>query len=243
MKKPSSVFDQHEANALGYKTLNDLANLPPLSDEALEKHGERPIWEEMLAAGLISQKHHDRLTRGCGNTLRHLIEKEREGQRVEKPWTLWADIRRTEFIGLRQLLDIGNFIRATYNYAPAYFEIENERSSFVVPDNPIDVSDLDTKLTEQLAQLLDFGDLGISNQAQDVLTKHDIYSVGDFVVLSTAALLEKGLSAGAIKRIETGVESQTGFAKSDLVNNKVVTQAVRWKYAVMKASRPTHEAE
>lgn len=236
MKMPMSVTDAHKAIALGHQTIEGLRDLPPISGDLLQKIGDRPIWDEMMQAGFLSKIQRDRMVDANGMTLQAFLTKELHGRPMRSAGYLQWKIRLVELAGPRLMLDVGNFIRANYGFAPDSLPLENESSAFGAPEQALDVSEIDACLNKGLLHPISGLELKLSVNVQKSLTEHGISSVGDFLVLSNTHFNDVvGISAVVCKKIERAIEARIGLSKTALRKTPTMIEAVKWKYAVMKA--------
>lgn len=236
MKPPIGSFDEREANALGHQIVEDLKGLPAASEEILAAFGDRQIWSEMQAVGLIrTRQQYDRLVEHIGPTLTDLYTSTTPDK---LPGWLYLKLQRVPGIGHKQITEIGNFIRVTYGFDPEYLP-GDDGWSFEEVDEELDVEVLDDRLMGLLATPLDLQNLGVSKNDLGILTEHDVTTVGGFVVRSENHLIgDLGLSQAGARRIDQHIEELTGISKSELRKNSVVREAVKWKYAALRARTP-----
>jgi len=237
MKFSELGFAEDEASAVAAKALSNLDNLPVFSEEILEVYGNRPIWDEMRAAGLIrSNDRYENLTTALGNTLADLYV---INDGTEVPTTL-ADkiagkILRVPDNGRRFLVELSDFVRLNYGFNPE-FSRNNTRAMESSGRTDIDVDDLDKELSRVLLIGINFNDISISPDDLNLLEAAGFKTVGDIIVHSQAYLTkELGLSGVTITAIDRWLQSTHKTSFKGLRGNRVAGEALKWKYAAIKA--------
>lgn len=231
-----SNIEDEKANALGRQIMETLDELPSFSDEALEQYGDRRIWEEMRTAGFIrSEEKYRSLISHIGPTLRDLY-KDDDGRNPEVPTEqrVQGKLLRSGAGGRRLVVEVGNFIRLNYGFDPEWSA--DERWSFGDGDSNLDVSNLDEALTASLQHKIDFSEIKLSPSALKIIENTQLQTVGDFVVLSSTYLKnELGLTSIAISRVSKYIKEKCDFSLEDIRGQSVVSEALKWKYAVLNA--------
>ena len=170
MNTPTFVFADNEANALGRHVIDGLYNLPPISSAVPADIAERPIWEEMYSAGLISGKQCQEFTADIGPNLGDFLAKQVHGRPLR---SLRARLALVPGVGDLLATNIGNFIRARYGFDPSSLPHES-KWTFERDGHDIDVASLDSRLSNALTMPLGQGELALSDSARNRLVQHAI---------------------------------------------------------------------